>query len=139
MVERTGEEPEMGKQDRQRDNEGKDEQSAPIEIPRGQNEPSQDEQHAERRPDRNGPGQCRVLRQEQIKQTRQHNNRQIRYPGPVHQRAAIRPKAILMKIEPPLPRQQVTDLHKPHDIVTIWARLAKPPLKKAHRDNAQKN
>ena len=129
MVEGAGEEPEMGKQDRQRDNEGKDEKSATIEIPRGQNEPAQDEQHTERWPDRNGPGQCRVLRQEQVKQTRQHNNRQIRYPGPVHQRAAIRPEAILMKIEPPLPRQQVTDLHKPHDIIAIGPGLAKPAFK----------
>nr|WP_321442046.1 hypothetical protein [uncultured Hyphomonas sp.] len=44
-----------------------------------------------------------------------------------------------MKVEPSLPRQQVTDLHKPHDIITIRARLAKPAFKKAHRDNTEKD
>ena len=57
----------------------------------------------------------------------------------MHQRAAIRAHAVLVKIEPVLAVQQILDLDQPHDVITVRTYLSEAPLQDAGRDQTDRH
>jgi len=57
----------------------------------------------------------------------------------VHQRAAIRAHAILVKIKPVLAVQQILDLDQSHNVITVRTYLSGASLQDAGRDQADRH
>jgi hypothetical protein len=139
VVDRSRQEAEMPQQDEQADDEGENQQLSVTDVSDSQQQATQQDQHTDRRPDRDGPGQRHILWQEQVEQACQHNDRNVRYTRPVHQCSTVRTQAVLMQIEPALPREQVTHLHQSHDIVPVRPGLSKAAPQQTHHNDAQEN